>query len=233
VYDHALFLRTVSRFSGQLLEPYDVDAVLGDLMRDCTGVFGLAGAGLALAEGGALRRTVGYPDHISALEKAQQEHQQGPCVEAFRSGEIVVLGDLSTYAGKWPAYCRAAEDLGLTSVVGVPLKLSGNLVGAVNLYSAHARSWPAEDLAAAQVLVDMATAYLVNASKLHQHELLSEQLQQALDSRTVIEQAKGVVAESNGVSVDRAFELIRRHARTHHVTVRAVSEAIVDLGLRL
>lgn len=233
MYDHALFLRTVSRFSGQLLEPYDVDAVLGDLMRACTAVFDLAGAGLALAEEGELRRTIGFPDHISALEQVQQEHQAGPCVEAFRSGEVFVLSDLGRYADRWPAYCRTAEEVGMTSVVGLPLQLSGNLVGAVDLYSSHPRAWPADDLDAARVLGDMVTAFLVNASKLRQREQLAEQLQQALDSRTVIEQAKGILAESKRISVDDAFELIRRHARTHHVTVRAVSEAIVQLGLRL
>jgi len=233
VYDHALFLQTVSRFSGQLLEPYDVDEVLGDLMRAFTAVFDLAGAGLALAEEGELRRTTGFPDHVSALEQVEQEHQAGPCVEAFRSGEVFVLEDLGQYADRWPAYCRAAEDLGLTGVVGVPLRLSGNHVGAVDLYSSRARPWPRDDLHAAQVLAHMVTAFLVNASKLRQQEQLTEQLQQALDSRTLIEQAKGIVAESKRISVDEAFELIRRHARSRRVTVRAVSEAIVGLGLRL
>lgn len=233
MYDHGVFLRTVSRFSSELLEPYDVDAVLGDLMHACTDVFDLAGAGLALAEEGELRRTIGFPEHISALEQVQQEHQAGPCVEAFHAGEIFVLDDLSQYAERWPAYCRTAEELGMTSVAGIPLQLSGNLVGAVNLYSTRRRPWPPDDLVAAQVLADMVTAFLVNASKLRQQEQLAEQLQQALDSRTVIEQAKGVVAESKRVSIDEAFEVIRRHARTHHVTVRAVSEAIVGLGLRL
>ena len=105
--------------------------------------------------------------------------------------------------------------------------------GAVNLYSSRPRHWTADDLEVAQVLADMVTAFLVNASKLRQQEQLTEQLQQALDSRTVIEQAKGVVAERKRIGVDEAFEQIRRHARTHHVTVRAVSEAIVGLGLRL
>lgn len=233
MYDHALFLKTVATFSGQLLEPYDVDAVLGDLMRSFVAIFGLAGAGVGLAEDDSLHATTGVPEQISELELIQQQHQIGPCVEAFRGGRAVVVADLSAYADRWPAYCRTAARLGMSTVVGLPLQLSGNQVGAVNLYSAEHRAWPAEDLEAAQVLADMVTSYLVNASKLRQQEQLAEQLQQALDSRTVIEQAKGVVAESRGLAVDEAFELIRRHARNHHVTVRAVSEAIVELGLRL
>ena len=106
-------------------------------------------------------------------------------------------------------------------------------VGAVDLYVVGHRAWPAEDLEAAVVLADMITAYLINASKIRQQEQLTEQLQSALESRTVIEQAKGVIAARNGVSVDDAFDRIRRHARTHHVTVRAVSDAIVNLGLQV
>ncbi len=233
MYDHALFLRTVATFSGQLLQPYDVDAVLGDSMRSFVAIFDLQGAGLGLAEGDTLHTTIGVPDQILELEDIQQRHQVGPCMEAFRQGRIVVVDDLERHAQDWPAYVATAARLGMTTVVGLPLQLSGNLVGAVNLYSAGHRDWPEEDLEAAQVLADMVTSYLVNGSKLRQQEQLAEQLQQALDSRTVIEQAKGVVAESRHIGVDEAFELIRRHARTHHVTVRAVSEAIVGLGLRL
>ena len=233
MYDHSLFLRTVSEFSGRLLTPYDVDAVLKDLMARLAEVFDLAGAGMVLAEEGELRSTVGFPVGVETLERTQNEHQAGPCVEAFHTGAVLAIPDLEAYADRWPAYCRAARERGLGSAVGIPLRLSGAAVGAVDLYAAGHRDWPAEDLEAAVVLADMVTAYLINASKIRQQEQLTEQLQRALESRTVIEQAKGVVAARNGVSVDDAFELIRRHARTHHVTVRAVSDAVVNLGLQV
>ena len=233
MYDHSLFLRTVSEFSGRLLTPYDVDAVLKDLMARLAEVFDLAGAGMALAEEGELRSTVGFPAGAEALERIQNEHQAGPCVEAFHSGAVLAIPDLEAYADRWPAYCAAARKRGFGSAVGIPLRLSGVAVGAVDLYAVGHRAWPAEDLEAAVVLADMITAYLINASKIRQQEQLTEQLQSALESRTVIEQAKGVIAARNGVSVDDAFDRIRRHARTHHVTVRAVSDAIVNLGLQV
>lgn len=237
MYDHALFVKTVATFSGRLLESYDsdidVDAVLRDLMGSFVAIFDLAGAGMGLAEDGTMRTTTGVPEQISALEDVQHQHQVGPCMAAFREGRVVVVDDLTAYADRWPAYAAVAARLGMTTVVGLPLQLAGHQVGAVNLYSGEHRDWPAEDLEAAQVLADLITGYLVTGSKLRQQEQLTEQLQHALDARTVIEQAKGVVAASNGVGVDEAFELIRRHARTHHVTVRELSEAIVELGLRL
>lgn len=111
------------------------------------------------------------------------------------------------------------------------MTLSGQVVGALNLYSRGPRDWPEEDMAAVQVLADMATGLLINASHLRQQDQLSEQLQQALDSRVVIEQAKGIVAHAHQESVDRAFDRIRQHARSRNAPLRSVTEAIVGLGL--
>jgi GAF domain-containing protein len=233
MYDHSLFLRTVSEFSGRLLTPYDVDTVLKDLMARLAQIFDLAGAGTALAEEGELRATVGFPAGVDALEQIESGQQAGPCIEAFRRGEVVAIADLDEYADRWPAYWAAARERGLGATAGIPLRLGDQAVGAVELYAEGRRAWPAEDLEAAVVLADMVTAYLINASKIRQQEQLTEQLQSALESRTVIEQAKGMIAARNSVTIDDAFELIRRHARTHHVTVRAVSDAIVNLGLQV
>ena len=105
-------------------------------------------------------------------------------------------------------------------------------VGALNLYSTSVRPWTERDLAAATVMADMATAYLINASVYDKQKRLAEQLPQALDSRVVIEQAKGVLANEHDISVDEAFERIRKHARAHGATVQTVAEAVVDVGLR-
>jgi len=234
MYDHSLFLRTVSEFSGRLLTPYDVDAVLKDLMARLGEVFDLAGAGVALVGAdGELRSAAGFPAGVDTLEQIQNAEQAGPCVEAFRTGEVLAISDLDQHSDRWPAYCEAARSLGLGAAVGIPLRLLGQSIGAVDLYATGRRSWPEEDLEAAVVLADMVTAYLINASKLRQQEQLTEQLQTALESRTVIEQAKGVIAARHGVSIDEAFELIRRHARSRQVTVRGVADAIVTMGLEI
>lgn len=233
MYDHSLFLRTVSQFAGRLLRPYDVDAMLAETITNVTEMLDLAGAGLVLAEEARLRTAVGVPGSLTELEEVQTTHRQGPCVEAFESGTVVALADLGEREEQWPEYCTAARGLGLTAVAGIPLALAGETVGAVDLYARGPRAWPPEDLEVAGVLADMMTAYLVNASTLRQHEQLADQLQQALDSRTVIEQAKGIVASRCHVPVDAAFDRIRAHARRQHVTVRAVAEAVVNLDLQV
>jgi GAF domain-containing protein len=233
MYDESLLLRTVSELSGRLLTPHDLDAALEDLVARLAEVFDLDGAGMALAEAGDLRRTVCFPAAVESLEQIQDAEQAGPGVEAFRTGEVLAIPDLEEYADRWPSYCKAARVRGLGSVVGIPLRLMDQSVGAVGLYASGRRSWPAEDLEAAVVLADLVTACLINASRVRQQEQLIEQLQGALESRTVIEQAKGVVAATHEVSIDEAFELIRRHARSHQATVRAVSDAIVSNGLEI
>ena len=113
------------------------------------------------------------------------------------------------------------------------MRLADQTIGALNIYDAAARDWSEDDLAAAGVLADVATSYLVNASTLRQQQQLNEQLTQALESRAVLEQAKGMTANDAAVSVDEAHRRIRRHARSHNTSLRAVAEAIVNLGLRV
>ena len=232
MYDHELFVRTLSEFTAKLLTHYEVDEVLGDLAERLTGLFALAGSGVTVGVEGRLRVAVTVPPHLTPLEKYQEERQDGPCVEAYRTGEVVAVPDLAEVGPRWPGYGAVAAEVGMRSVVGVPMKLGEQSVGALNMYQADPRQWQDDELAAARVLANMATAYLINASSFNKQAQLSEQLQRALDTRVVIEQAKGVLAEANGTDVDAAFERLRRHARNHNVKVHDVAAAVVGLGLR-
>ena len=233
MYDHSLFLRTLSEFSAKLLSSYDIDTVLQDLMERLREVLALDGAGVALSKNGRLEFATAVPKRLAELERTQIQHQTGPCVDAYRSGQVVTITDLHGHRDRWPEYCTVAERLGMSSVAGIPMRLTGNAFGALNLYGAGARSWPQDDIAAAVVMADMATSYLINASQLRQQDQLNEQLQGALESRAIIEQAKGIVAHGHDITVDQAFKHIRTHARAHNVTVRSVAEAIVRLGMQI
>ena len=233
MYDHSLFLRTLSEFSAKLISPYDIDTVLQDLMERLREVLALDGTGVALSKDGRLEFATAIPKRLAELEKTQIEHQAGPCVDAYRSGQVVTITDLQSQRDRWPEYCAVSERLGMSSVAGIPMRLGGNTFGAVNLYGAGARDWPEDDIAAAVVMADMATSYLINASQLRQQDQLNEQLQGALESRAIIEQAKGIVAQDHDTTIDQAFHHIRAHARAHNVTVRSVAEAIVRLGMRI
>lgn len=233
MYDHALYLKTLSQFTAALLTPYDVDSVLREVATRISDVLGLAGSGVTLARGGRLEPAVAAPPHLVGLEDLECSRQTGPCLDAFHTGQVVAVESLDKERDRWPEYCQLAERLGVSAVAGIPMRLQGQAVGALNLYGDGPRTWPHDDLAPAVVMADMATAYLINASKMHQQIQLNEQLQFALESRIVIEQAKGAIAGAHGITVDEAFQRIRRHARSHNTSIRSVAEAIVNVGLRV
>ncbi|MGB3828267.1 MAG: GAF and ANTAR domain-containing protein [Ornithinimicrobium sp.] len=233
VYDHPSFLHTMSGFARLLLTPYDVDATLQELAEKATEVLGLAGSGVSLMVGEHLVFGTAVPARVAALEHAQVASQEGPCVQACHIGDVVAVADLARKSDGWDAYRAVAVKHGIGAVAGVPMSLNGQVVGALNLYAEGPRDWSAQDLAAVQVLADMCTGILINASQVRQQEQLTEQLQRALNSRVVIEQAKGIVANAHEVSVDQAFERIRRYARDRNATLRSVAEAVVNLGLHV
>jgi len=231
MYDHSLFVRVLSDFTRRLLTPYDVNAALAELADRVTEVLGLLGSGVSQARDGRLEFDTAYGAEVAAIERVQLEVQAGPCVTAFRTGEVVAVTDVGDESGRWPEYCRAAAAAGVTSVASIPLQLGDRPVGALNLYAQGRRDWSSDDVAAATVLADMATACLINASHHRQQVELTRQLQHALDSRLVIEQAKGILAGRRNITPEKAFTIIRGHARSHNATVSTVAEGVVRLGL--
>jgi GAF domain-containing protein len=234
VYDQSLFIHTLSRFAVILPARYDLEAALSELTESVTAVLGLSGSGVTMAdEAGRLRFVTAVSQASGELERNQEDQQAGPCRDAFDTGEVVRVTDVRQEAARWPEFSAAASGLGVAGVAGIPMRLADEVIGALNLYSPQSRQWSDEDIAVAGVLADVATSYVVNASKLRQQEQLSEQLQGALESRVVIEQAKGITAQQNSVTVDDAYQLIRRHARNNNASLRVVAEAIVAVGLQV
>lgn len=233
MYDHLLYVKILRSFTQTLVGTYDVDRVLAELTENVTAAFDLVGSGVILMEEGRahLARALNLP--AMELEQMQQDHQQGPGLDAIRTGDIVAISDLHQASELWPEYVAVAERHGVHSVVGIPLTLADETIGTLNLYAGEPRAWSSEDLLAARALADVATGYLVNASKLDQQRRLNEQLQRALDQRMVIEQAKGITAHAHNTNIDEAFALIRRHARNHNASIQTVAEAVVNAGLRV
>ncbi|MFB8005789.1 GAF and ANTAR domain-containing protein [Nocardia sp. NPDC056000] len=232
-YDSEAFLRALSRFARLLPTDYDMATALDELVDAVMNVLELAGAGVSLESAGSLRFVTAPNPAIAAIEQCQETTQQGPCVAAFRSGRPAPITDLAERVPQWPEYTAVAARHGLRAAAGIPMRLGENSIGAVNLYDSKVRAWHRTELEAACVLADMATGYLVNADKLTQLHQLSAQLQHALDSRVIIEQAKGMIATRNDIPMDEAFQLIRRYARTNQLHLRAVAHAIVEGGLRI
>ena len=234
VFDQPLFLRTLSRFAVALPGEYDLQQALTELTESVTAILDLAGSGVTLAEADG---RLGFATAVGApyveLERIQEQFQRGPCREAFDTAEIVSVPDARLEQDRWGEYAVAARRLGVAGVAGVPMRLGDRLIGAVNLYAGVPRAWAEEDLHVATVLAGVATGYIVNASKVQQLEQLTDQLRRALESRVLIEQAKGVISEHRAVTVDEAFARMRRHARDHNTGLRAVAQSVIDEGLRV
>jgi GAF domain-containing protein len=128
---------------------------------------------------------------------------------------------------RWPDYVTAAKTAGIQAVAGIPMLAEGEAIGAVNLYDSQPRDWSAEDLRVATIFARIATGYLAHASAARQQQRTAEQLQQALNTRLIIEQAKGVLATTRETTVDDAFQTLRKYARDHHARIHDVSRAVV------
>ena len=230
--DQALFLRMLSEFARTLVVRYEIADVLDELARRTTTLLDVAGAGVSLGDQGRLRFVTGVNDATVRVEQTQERLQQGVCVEAFSSGKPVAVPDVAGLGDHWAEFRDEATAAGFAAVVGIPMRLDDEVLGAVNIYSAEPREWSDDDVATASVLADMATSYLVNASELEKSRRTAEQLQEALQSRVVIEQAKGILSAERKISMDEAFNVLRLHARNHNANLRAVAEAVVNLGLR-
>lgn len=231
--DQDLLLQALRSFAVSMGTSYDVTEMSYQLCDRVTDALSASGAGVSVVDGDNELRFVTATDEVTVqMEEAQEKGQEGPCVTAFLNHQAVTVGDIRT-ARDWPGYAAVAQNLGLQAVVGYPLSHNDRIVGALNLYDSKPREWTDDDLDVIGVFADMATAYLVRASELAESRRLTAQLQQALDSRVVVEQAKGILAGELGITVDEAFHNLRRHSRENNLKLADLCHAVVNLGLRI
>lgn len=228
-----LLVGALSEFARTLVRRFDISDVLYDLTARVTAVLEVESAGVSVVQDGRLRFVTALDERATTLERVQEEEQAGPCIEAFRTGNPILVNPLTEVEHRWPTFVREARSTGFVALAGIPMRLDGQSLGALDLYHTSHRDWSDEDVRVARVLADMATSYVVTASELERQQRTSEQLQVALESRIVIEQAKGIIAAERRVPVDKAFELLRSHARSHNADLRTTADAIVRLGLRV
>ena len=228
-------LDSLERFATALTSGYGIGDVLHNLTEEMAEALGLSGAGVTLVDGARQRFVTAAVEAIANLEHVQESSQKGPCIDAVESATAVAMGDIATgdASDRWPEYTVAAKAAGIRAVAGIPMMAEGSAIGAVNLYDSEPRSWSAEDLRVATIFASIATGYLAHASSARQQQRTAEQLQQALDTRLVIEQAKGVLATQRQCSVDAAFTSLRKYAREHGARIHDVSRAVVDGDLLL
>ena len=225
-------VHTFVEFASTLAEGVDVDEFLHSLVRRSEELLECSEAGLLLADpAGFLRVMASSSERSEALDVLQLQNEEGPCFECFRRGEAVASADLEADAARWPAFAPVAVQMGYHSVQAVPMRVGGKTIGAVNLFRSQTGSLPPEDMDLAQGMADLAAVGLLHERSLRESRLLVEQLQTALTSRVVIEQAKGVLAARAGVGVDEAFARMRAHARSHNLRLSDVAREVIDARL--
>ncbi|HEU5083355.1 MAG TPA: GAF and ANTAR domain-containing protein [Acidimicrobiales bacterium] len=210
-----------------------IEAVLKDLSDRCVELLPADGVGVLLLEDSDLTVSTSNSEVGARVEELEVVVGDGPCVEAVRTGRRILVPDLEAVADHYPEFVPKALDAGARSIHALPLTGRGDLVGALDIINCEPTALTPTQLGTAQMLADVAVSYIY-AVRLHERSSrLAEQLQSALDSRVVIEQAKGVLAERHGDDMQAAFERLRRHARGNNLTVRSVAQQTVDGTLRL
>lgn len=212
-----------------LIDEFDLIEFLHMLTVRTAGLIGASAVGLLLADQqGRLQFMAASDENTKLLELFQVQHREGPCLDAFTSTEAVINADLAAAGDRWPRFAPRATAAGFRSVHAFPLRLRKDVIGALNVFGTQVGgNFDDGDVQIVQALTDVAAIGLLQERAIRRGEVLTEQLQKALNSRVVIEQAKGAVAQARGVSVDEAFTVIRDYARRNHQQLGSVAHAIV------
>jgi transcriptional regulator with GAF, ATPase, and Fis domain len=227
-------LETFVKLADTLIDEYDVVDLLQFLVDTCRDVLDTTAAGILLADARGELEVVASTSEASRLvEMMQLSAEQGPCIESFRSGRRVSVPDIEASKEEWWQFRGSALAQGFRSMDALPLRLRDATIGTLNLFRSTPGAAPEESILAAQAFADVATIGILHERTLRESSILSEQLQAALNSRIVIEQAKGVVSHTRGVSIDEAFTLMREYARSHSIGLSVVAARLVDRSLRL
>jgi GAF domain-containing protein len=222
------------KLADTLVADFDVVDLLHWLVEECTRILDTQAGGLLLVDpAGELQLIASTSEKAQLVELFQLAADQGPCLDTFRTGLPVTVGDIESAANLWPQFAEVALREGFHSVHCTPLRLRGQIIGTMNLFSLTVGELRAEDIAVAQALADVATIGILQERTVRSANLVSEQLQHALDSRILIEQAKGVLASSAGMTMDEAFSAMRTHARSGSITLRQVADDVIARRLDL
>ncbi len=212
-----------------LVDDFDVVDFLHQVTVRCADVLGVSAAGVLLTDQrGALRVVAASTEQTRLLELLQLQTNQGPCPECFHTGRPVAVADLSDDTGRWPEFAAEARQVGFASVHALPMRLRTAVIGTLNLFGTRPGVLDDATIRLAQALADVATIGILQARAIRDRETLAEQLQTALNSRIIIEQAKGVIAERRQLGMDRSFTLLRDAARTSNRRLSDLARAIVD-----
>jgi GAF domain-containing protein len=202
-----------------------LETALEHVVDETSRIFSVDGAGLLLVgEGDVLRYVAASSERGRIVETLQEQVDEGPCVDAFEQGEPVLAADVASDR-RWPLFGPLAGKQGVHALLGVPVELEGP-VGTLNVYASHRQEWDDGEVEAIQAYARIVASVLRSSVEAHLQGKVTEQLRYALDRRIVIEQAKGILMEREGLTAGAAFERIRGRARSNR-------ERVIDVAKRL
>ena len=221
-------IRSLAEMADTLVDDYDVVDLLTGLADRCVNVLGVAAAGVMLVSpGGNLGLVASSSETMRLLELFELQAQEGPCLDAFRTGERVEHQDLEAESGRWPSFSAAALREGFQSVSALPLRFRDVTLGALNLFSVTQVRMSEADVTVARAFTGLATLSIVQHRASIEAQRVNEQLSAALTSRVVIEQAEGVLAGRAGVDSAEAFSRLRAYARDNKLRLTDVAQATI------
>jgi transcriptional regulator with GAF, ATPase, and Fis domain len=221
--------QTFVELADTLVDEFDLVEFLHVLVDRCVELLDVSAAGLMLADfRGRLQVMASSSENLRLLELFQLQNDDGPCLECYRTGQPVNHPDLARADDRWPRFAHAATQAGFRTVHALPMRLRAEILGAFNLFHTEAHQLDSSVTRIGQAMVDVATIGLIQERSLRDHETLIDQLQTALNSRIIVEQAKGVLAERRGIKPSDAFTLLRNYARNHHHRLTELATAVVD-----
>ncbi len=233
----SLLIATLVELADNLVDDYDVIDVLTVLSLRCVEAIDVDAAGVMLASPvGELQFVASSSESMTVLELFQIQANEGPCVDCYRDGLAITNQSLSESDGRWPQFTPLALAQGFRAVHSLPMRLRGRTIGALNLFRTHQGALSDDDVIVAQGLADVATIAILQHRSSIDANTLNAQLSNALNSRVIIEQAKGMICQSTGCDMNDAFNRLRAHARNHiegltYLATRVVGKVILPNDL--
>jgi GAF domain-containing protein len=228
--DADLLSDTFVELADTMVADFDVIDFLQLLTDRSVMLLSASAAGVMLADPrGELRVAASTNEAARQQELFQIQNDQGPCLDCFRTGQPV-SADLAGQGQRWPRFAAAAMQHGFRTVEALPMRLRDQVIGALNLFRAAPGPFDQADLRLGQAFADVATIGLLHERNVRRSETVAEQLQAALNSRVVIEQAKGKLAERLGMDMDLAFAMLRDHARNSNQRLTDVARNFITSG---
>ena len=221
--------RTFVELADTLVAEFDVVELLSLVADRCVDVLEADAAGIILASPeGDLKVIASSNETMRLLELFELQAEEGPCLDCYRSGDPILNQDLTVATARWPRFAPVALESGFRSVHALPMRLRGTIIGALNLFNVSVGEMVDANVEAAQALADIATIAILQHRAVSEAQELNNQLGQALNSRILIEQSKGMIAQQLSLDMDEAFSMLRQHARNHNLRLADLASDVIE-----